>query len=762
MINAQPYFPAKGHVFNDSLIPRIDVLIDDDSLDVMYDDLYTDHEYPATFIFNNGTVSDTLENTGIRIRGNTSQTSQKKSFKIDFNEFVPGRKFYGLEKLHLNGEHNDPCITRSRLYWDILESIHVPGSRANHVDLYINGIFFGLYVNVEVVDENFLHSRFGNNYGNLYKCLYPADLHYINSNPEGYKLMVNDRRVYELETNQDDDDYSDISTFISMLHFAPDSAFATELEKQFNVNSFLRAYALDVASGNWDDYAYNINNYYLYHNPETGKFEYIVYDTDNTFGIDWFGVDWGTKDIFSWYNGSVDPVLVERIFSVPEYVSRLTFFTAQLQSGLFDTLHIFPKIDSILAMIQASAEQDSFRTLDYGWDYDDFQDSYIEEVGFHVKYGLKPFFTTRHDATENQLQPNDVIPVISNVNHLPRVVHPNDSVFITAWIEDELIPSSTQVSYKINSGSLSIISMFDDGIHQDGMAGDEIYGAAIIAPNIFFDTIYYFVTAADVNAQAGREPREGFNSVIINPVSHLVFNELMASNSSAVADEYGEFDDWLEIYNPDSFPVFLGDKFLSDEAGNMDKWRLPPVQIPANGFILVWCDAQSFQGEFHSDFKLGSGGEQVMMYEQTGLKSQLLDSLAFSQQTTNVSVGCFPDGILPVIVMQSPTPGYSNLNTGILSFGNNQFGVEIFPNPFHDNLRIDISVEEIETLSFEIMSVAGVKIFTLKTDELHPGKYSYSVPENNLAGLTAGIYLIRVSGLKDHSTFNFIQKIVRN
>jgi spore coat protein CotH len=290
MIKAQPYFPVEGHVFNDSIIPRVDILMDPDSLAVMYDDLYTDHEYPATFIFNNGTATDTLENTGIRIRGNTSQTSQKKSFKIDFNEFVPGRKFYGLEKLHLNGEHNDPCITRSRLYWDILESMNVPGSRANHVDLFINGIFFGLYVNVEVVDENFLYSRFGNNYGNLYKCLYPADLHFINSNPESYKLIVNDRRVYELETNQDDDDYSDLSTFISMLHFTADTDFVNELEKQFNVNSFLRAYALDVASGNWDDYAYNINNYYLYYNPEKGKFEYIVYDTDNTLtGLAWIG-----------------------------------------------------------------------------------------------------------------------------------------------------------------------------------------------------------------------------------------------------------------------------------------------------------------------------------------------------------------------------------------------------------------------------------------------------------------------------------------
>src|SRR6185295_16948385 len=185
-------------------------------------------------------------------------------------------------------------------------------------------------VNVEVIDEEFIKSRFGNNYGNLYKCLYPADLGYISSNADDYKLTSGDRRVYDLQTNTAADDYSDLAAFISMLHFTSDTDFPAELEKVFDVNSFLRDYAVDVATGDWDNYAYNTNNYYLYHNPVTGKWTYLTYDTDNTFGIDWFGIDWGTRNIYNWAASGANPVLIQRIMNVPEYVSRFTFFTRQL------------------------------------------------------------------------------------------------------------------------------------------------------------------------------------------------------------------------------------------------------------------------------------------------------------------------------------------------------------------------------------------------------------------------------------------------
>jgi len=57
----------------------------------------------------------TLNPVGFRLRGSTSWRAQKKSFKLDLNEYIKGQKLYGLEKLNVNGEHNDPAIPLTRL-----------------------------------------------------------------------------------------------------------------------------------------------------------------------------------------------------------------------------------------------------------------------------------------------------------------------------------------------------------------------------------------------------------------------------------------------------------------------------------------------------------------------------------------------------------------------------------------------------------------------------------------------------------------------
>ncbi|MBK6621043.1 MAG: CotH kinase family protein [Saprospirales bacterium] len=224
---SQTPFPDLAPVFKDDVIPRIDILIPPDSLDIMLEsgNEQSNYHWHGTFLFDNGTMKDTVENIGFRLRGNTSRYADKKSFKVSFNTYETGRQWEGLEKLNLNGEHNDPTVARSKICWDLLRSMKVPASRSNHVDLYINGDFYGLYINVEHVDDEFVQLRFGNDEGNLYKCTYPADLVYKGANPNLYKETFNGRRAYELTTNEDVDDYSDLAHFIDVLNNTPLPSF---------------------------------------------------------------------------------------------------------------------------------------------------------------------------------------------------------------------------------------------------------------------------------------------------------------------------------------------------------------------------------------------------------------------------------------------------------------------------------------------------------------------------------------------------------
>ncbi|RLD26791.1 MAG: hypothetical protein DRI54_02170, partial [Bacteroidetes bacterium] len=100
---AQINQPDKGWVFEDSTVSRIDIIIDQDSLDelLLEENWYEDHEYPADMFFTRNGQTDTVLNVGFRLRGNTSRDAWKKSFKIAINSFTSGRRYNGLKKLNL-------------------------------------------------------------------------------------------------------------------------------------------------------------------------------------------------------------------------------------------------------------------------------------------------------------------------------------------------------------------------------------------------------------------------------------------------------------------------------------------------------------------------------------------------------------------------------------------------------------------------------------------------------------------------------------
>jgi len=419
----QELFPADGEVFRDDVVPVIRITIDPDSLQAIYDNPHSDHEYPAGFEFDNGFVNEHVGLVGFRCRGNTSRSSKKKSFKVAFNSFDGAQKFYGLEKMNLNGEHNDPSVIRSKLGWDICKDLEIPASRSNHILLYINNEFWGVYINVEHIDEEFVDLRFGSKKGNLYKCLWPAALDWRGNDPESYKFVNSDRRAYQLKTNEEADDYTDLMEFIGVLNNTPINQLFQELPKVFNVDTYLSAIVMDVFTGNWDGPIFNKNNFYLYNSPESGQFEYIPYDLDNTFGIDWFGIDWEQRDVYNWSSSSEDRPIYERILAVPQFRERYSelfreFLQRHILSGELEV-----DISRIRSMIAARIPDDPFYPLDYGWDFADFLQSYNNRLNAgHVKSGLIPYIQNRTASALNQL---DVLGILSFDLEETSSVYPN-------------------------------------------------------------------------------------------------------------------------------------------------------------------------------------------------------------------------------------------------------------------------------------------------------------------------------------------------
>ena len=320
--------PPNNHAFLQNEIAEIHISINNTDLNILLgDSLYTDHHFPATFYYHSSALRDTIQNVGFRVRGNTSRGAYKKSFKVSFNEYTQGKKFKGIEKMNLIGQHNDPSLLRYWLSLNILNTNHIISSRSSFIKLYINGEYKGVYLNVEHIDDEFLQKRFiGNDQGNLYKCTWGADLKYIGSNPSSYY------GAYELKTNEVANNYSKLIQFIDTLNHIDNEGFPCFIEENFEVELYLKTLAAEIVIGHWDGYAFNKNNYYLYRQQSTGKFVFIEYDMDNTFGIDWFGIDWANRDLNSWHN--TNRPLIVRLLSYPFYNDLFNTYLDQILTDL--------------------------------------------------------------------------------------------------------------------------------------------------------------------------------------------------------------------------------------------------------------------------------------------------------------------------------------------------------------------------------------------------------------------------------------------
>lgn len=734
-----------GWVFDDSVLPEIHIDLDPADFDQILSDVYSYEEYPATFTMIKGNETETVENVGFRLRGNTSRVSAKKSFKVSFNTFVPGREYRGLDKLNINGEHNDPSIIRSKLSWDIFNAAGVAAPRANHVKLYVNDEYRGLYINVEHIDNEFVQRHFDNNDGDLFKCLWPADLTYRGGDPNEYKFEHDGRRAYDLTINEETDNYSTLAALVGFLESASDEEFKKEIENYINVDGVLRWMAVDMLTGMWDNYMFNKNNFYLYHNLSKNRFEFIPYDYDNTFGIDWFGIDWATRDINNWGHPDESRPLTDRILNVPKYKNRLHFYINELIESTFTDEVLYPRIDELKAMIQDAAEEDTFRTLDYGYTINQFNDSYTSALGAHVKYGLKGYISSRKWSALNQISFQNITPVIHWAQAYSVLDNNESIVIVTADVFDD---DQVKVTATYDSPSSNSIELKDDGLGHDEKAGDGTF-TGMIPLDSFEGDVDIFFEATDQGNKTQRFPSDPERVITENvrkSSSPLFINELMASNSSTIQDESGSYPDWLEIYNSGDTQVNMSGYYLTDDLSEKDKWAFPDTTIPPKGFLLVWVDNDEEEGPMHASFNLRKAGEDAGLFKDESGSLVTVDAFTFGEQTTDVSYGRQPDGASTFVTFAKPTPGTSN--GGAVS---NETDLDIplepslyqnYPNPFNPVTIIPFSLTEASNVSIELFTINGQKVTDIINAPYSAGQHTVRFDASELS---SGIYLYRLT-----------------
>jgi len=743
-------------LYDDPGVARVDITIDPSVLEWIYSNVESDSEHYALFHYQNNLINESVDSIGFRLRGNTSRFAAKKSFKVSFNTFIPGREFYGVDKLNLNGEHNDPSIIRSRLCFEHFGTIGLPTSRASHTEVYINGEYYGLYVSVEHIDDEFLRKNFSDDSGNLWKCLYPADLQYLGSDPELYRtLEENGRPVYELKTNEETGDFSELARLIDLINNTPSDVLADSIESFLNVPDVLKYFAMNILFGSWDDYWSLMNNYYLYHDPSKDMFQLIPYDYDNTYGIDWFGVDWSTADPYNFPKvvSGYRP-LAERLMDNAQFRDLYTHFLEYYSAHVYDLDVWRDRLDGIRTLITPYALADTFRTLDYGFDGVDFLNSY-SETGYenqHVKFGLKQFVNLRTTSLLSQLSYTDADPIVYRIDYDPIYPGPDDSIFVNVAAFSHAGLSEASIHFTPTGSGTLVYPLDFSPVGGTPLAEEADRWVGVIPPLGVGASGEFEIYVEDTQHHSLFYPRrEPIFIATSSPTSDgVVINEFMADNDNVVPDPAGEYDDWLELYNPTADSILLTGKYLTDKPDNLVKWQFaePELYLHAGEYLVVWCDEDSGQAGIHTNFALSRGGEFIAITDPDGVS--VIDSITFGEQVTDTSFGRSPDGSANWIFMTA-TPGAPNIVTGVDDDPLPEtFALGVYPNPFNPSTTIEYTLPERADVEFRIYGILGNEIWRHSIREQEAGSYRLTWDGTNNAGtrVGSGIYILSVSAGK--------------
>lgn len=249
-------------------------------------------------------------------------------------------------------------------------------------------------------------------------------------------------------------------------------------------------------------------------------------------------------------------------------------------------------------------------------------------------------------------------------------------------------------------------------------------------------------------------PTPGESNTQFSFVSNLYINEFLADNNSISRDNYGEFDDWIEIYNTDDNSIDIGGLYITDDYDEPFQWKIPKTNsdlttVPANGFLILWADNDTTQGENHLGFKLNNSGEQIKLLKRLGPLEICIDSVSFGKQFADVSYGRYPDGSDNWQYFNATTPGASNISSeSIETIYDKSFKLyQNFPNPFNYKTLIKFTLTKNDFVEIIIYNINGIPIKTLVSRKFPIGTHQiYWDGRNNFGNIVpTGIYFYRMS-----------------
>ena len=744
-------FTYSQSLYDENTIQDIRIVFAQSNWDALLDAAEPSDAYvEAQSVTINGTV---INSVGVKYKGNSSYNANynKNPLHIELDTYQE-QNYQGYTDIKLNNVIFDPTFVRETVAYKIIRQyMHAPLS--NYANVYINGTLRGVYTNVESVSKKFVENHFGSKTNAFFNCSPPGgagpqstnlpNLVYLGTNSTSYQS------AYEMKS---DEGWDDLIALTSTLSTTTTSNTAN-IEAVLDIDRALWMLALDNVMVNLDSYIGQFKqNYYLY-KDNNGRFNPIMWDLNmcfGTFGMTGSGGSLNNTTAKRQLSHTLHATesnwpLVQKLLAVPSYKKKYLAHYKTILAENFTNNSYYATAQAFQTLISASVSADPYKFYTTA----QFSSNMTTDVSLgnntapglsNLMPGRVTYLNALSDFTATQ-------PSITNIS--PSVTNPalGSTVAITASITN-VTGSSVYIGHRTNSLlPFTKVILYDDGAHNDGVAGDNVYGNTIPVNNI---TTQYYIYGENttVGKFAPERAEHEFYTITasypaINP-GDVTINEFVAQNTTGTTDEVGEFEDWVELFNNTSNDLDLGGYYLSDNTTNLTKWQFPLNSvIPANGYMIIWADDEAADGPLHASWKLSVAGESVTLATPNEV---IIDQIVFGAQTTDMASARIPNGT-GNFVIQAPTFNANNeIPLGTNQFGDFNSSLKLYPNP----------TTSVLTISNDDFSIESVQVINLQGQVLFQKNYEN---QNNvvldMSNFSNGIYLVNVNNQTNY-------KIIKN
>ncbi len=271
-------------LFDTQSIISVNIIMDEDDWNDMLENAISEEYYQCDVEIN----GKMFYQVAIRPKGNTSlssiandPTTDRYSFKLEFDHYVEGQTCFGLDKLILNNNYADATNMKEALIYDMYQYLGADASLYNYAKISVNGTYWGVYLALEAVEDSFQLRNYGTQKGALYK---PESMD-MGGGKGGFSVGGNGANL-----NYSDDDLDNYSTIWDgevtsttesdhkrVVTALKNISEGTDLESYMDIDNLLRYMAVHVFSVNDDSLSGTMaHNYYLYESG--GKLNLIPWD----------------------------------------------------------------------------------------------------------------------------------------------------------------------------------------------------------------------------------------------------------------------------------------------------------------------------------------------------------------------------------------------------------------------------------------------------------------------------------------------------